>query len=1427
MFMGIDLSGVLECMNSIGVDLTFEKFYTGACKVYQWYLEHEIVRDPLMSKCVRDEHRAYDDVKRVWFDDACANAAISVDVYHSLFKYHGFRGTDGKEWAQQRMRIRVGLLGLYLLNAAEGWHKYVCTSTAGALLGQSLFGDLAKFPTTSPPKVCDVSMRPIGLGTVPYVWGTHRSNGVRLSTPLTSWLSGIIGIWHWCTDGVVDTPVMLEKQSLARSLGQSFTQAKGGFPLKSPLSHEEDTYVKHPKDLGTKPGPEHPVMKLIFERVPGYLKDIVNLARHRTDRTVGDSIYSVYGLNEVQVPLPSTSAHFSSGVAVGGARGALSVPSWDMMVQYRLFDTEFNSRYDDVEEYWIGGDLNNAIPVRDMFREKKLASSETVSYLHSILNVCGRGGALVQGAEVSLCVLDSLEGSQILWQPFRPLDCGIVGITEPLKTRTITTGEAVAYYLGKPVQQMWVQMLKPFDFVLPNGTHGRFDMFAASQGPVTAEILKNTVYNPRAPLLEDNLILSADYTGATNNLYWKLSYKITRALCELWGFSPTVTLECIRMLIGHQIHYHRNVIKKVFDKNLNEMIYKAVSDDFVVRQENGQLMGSILSFIVLCLANYVLVRYAYELDQLDQPDLTRKPPKVPLHSLPFTINGDDMAIRCRQRFLALWEEISGYGGMCASPGKTLAMYRCLTLNSIMFEWKGGQFVRVPFLDCKSARTFKIPTNIAHTKMHDVDFDTLEEMAIKFYEAAGCRKLQYAPYFLHQIQSWIRCAPHGFQLHAPSALGGAFVFPEGPSPDDSVILGGMLVGLCLGLFPKLRPPSSAVANDIANLVEKGFEQRAFQAWSDPDALMNPAMAGTKVAIEGYERLIDPAGKGQLRLTWKVGHGPSGREADILSAGIPFLGGLRADRLKVFDGNQEWTPDVDPTGLVPQPVEPRSMHPCDCFTSCTWEWVFGNPQIPWPGNGHEEYKVEEFERGFAAPLPLPDDQEESYLSGGEYHCPCMDVGVSCRQSDAVDSLQSRLLGLCQRRSYALGLSSVGGVPPNPVYHYPRCEYIRAGIGADLSYDTRSMVKSLHLNRLAGWKCLERPNAVYTRIPEWPYIVEEPQKLVLKSTYSALVNDYITPVDQGKPTFVKPRARGASAKLHSDLVETDWFDALSRRVRPLAWLSKVSKARRQLQKFLIEKEMSNAERESLGLYCTTIWDAYIAGRLELRYCWTGEQLSLFRYLVANLHDDLGHFRPEEYFCNGPVTEQRDLDVTGLFTEKQRAGMDANPAYSLPEVFTEDFLKDMVNSYAARAGPDVMQQISEKLKRTATHDDLLQHVRDDLASVKFPEHFERYEGSIRILRGTKLALQHTSKMEVVPVPIGVEAWKNTSWSFSSLVEESGRTKGHYLNSLLIRDADDTWMRILNDSPPRIAPSFDLDGGWTLVARTRPVARRRDLSAS
>nr|UQB76040.1 RNA-dependent RNA polymerase [Flumine narna-like virus 15] len=132
-----------------------------------------------------------------------------------------------------------------------------------------------------------------------------------------------------------------------------------------------------------------------------------------------------------------------------------------------------------------------------------------------------------------------------------------------------------------------------------------------------------------------------------------------------------------------------------FSTSLEEMLKRSLTGHIFVDenglkfpQREGQLMGSITSFPFLCLANAAMCRWAMEEAGGRPLRLTNQRTTCAGRLAPLRVNGDDCVFRGRERFLVpLWEEITAFGGLATSVGKTYYSRKFAVINSVLYDFK--------------------------------------------------------------------------------------------------------------------------------------------------------------------------------------------------------------------------------------------------------------------------------------------------------------------------------------------------------------------------------------------------------------------------------------------------------------------------------------------------------------------------------------------------------------------------------------------------------------------------------------------------------------------------------------------------------------------------------------------------------------------
>jgi hypothetical protein len=242
-----------------------------------------------------------------------------------------------------------------------------------------------------------------------------------------------------------------------------------------------------------------------------------------------------------------------------------------------------------------------------------------------------------------------------------PINCTIQAVLEPMKVRVISKGESLPYYLMKPLQKAM------------HGSMRKMECFRLIGQP----FCPTNMIDLKVMSSPTDEWFSIDYSAATDGLSWKYSGRILRYLI---GDLPIEQQEAALAVLGpHNLHYPRPMGQV----------------DYWGTQENGQLMGSILSFPILCLANLGVYLLA---NQSRQSTWTNKQRLG--HVL---INGDDMLYSAPHHTWSEHVRIGEEVGLKMSIGKayTHPVYANVNSTSIHFDLRVPNATpwKIDFLNC--------------------------------------------------------------------------------------------------------------------------------------------------------------------------------------------------------------------------------------------------------------------------------------------------------------------------------------------------------------------------------------------------------------------------------------------------------------------------------------------------------------------------------------------------------------------------------------------------------------------------------------------------------------------------------------------------------------------------------------------------------
>jgi len=215
-----------------------------------------------------------------------------------------------------------------------------------------------------------------------------------------------------------------------------------------------------------------------------------------------------------------------------------------------------------------------------------------------------------------------------------------VGLAESLKIRVITKGPAMTGFALKPLQKFLWSAVK------------RHPAFTLIGEPVNKWTVQNRL---GANLLPGEAYLSGDYSAATDNLAPWVSETLANRIAMRIGLTEDERVLFVKALTQHVFVDEKGVERP---------------------QRWGQLMGSVASFPVLCIANAAMCRWSLELAYSR---------KMRLSDTSLLINGDDCLFRTTRAGLRFWKIITTFGGLTPSLGKFYYSRAFAQVNSANFN----------------------------------------------------------------------------------------------------------------------------------------------------------------------------------------------------------------------------------------------------------------------------------------------------------------------------------------------------------------------------------------------------------------------------------------------------------------------------------------------------------------------------------------------------------------------------------------------------------------------------------------------------------------------------------------------------------------------------------------------------------------------
>jgi len=215
-------------------------------------------------------------------------------------------------------------------------------------------------------------------------------------------------------------------------------------------------------------------------------------------------------------------------------------------------------------------------------------------------------------------------------------------IAEPLKVRMITIGEKDTKVLQPFQKALWTYLGEQPQFCLTNGVKTLED-FENETLPWIHRI-EECIRRIDSQADDDDYWLSGDYTAATDNFPMSVTRELMEGILEEIDHEPT--REWVRWEISsHEIRYPHG-------------------ESGV--QTSGQLMGSLLSFPLLCFLNdYAVSSSGFKTGS-------------------YLVNGDDVVAKGSMKSIFTWKDRSPQVGLSLSVGKNFIDKDFCTVNSQLF-----------------------------------------------------------------------------------------------------------------------------------------------------------------------------------------------------------------------------------------------------------------------------------------------------------------------------------------------------------------------------------------------------------------------------------------------------------------------------------------------------------------------------------------------------------------------------------------------------------------------------------------------------------------------------------------------------------------------------------------------------------------------
>lgn len=420
----------------------------------------------------------------------------------------------------------------------------------------------------------------------------------------------------------------------------------------------------------------------------------------------------------------------------------------------------------------------------------------------------------------------------------------VVALQEPFKIRTISISDGPTTAASSPFQRAWHDVLRSL---------GPFRLVG---GQRVADIVGQFTFNGTP-------FVSGDYSAATDRLSLNASRVVLETLLQDVALPGELRRRIESSLLGSVLEYKDTL--NMFKDKIPSEIFRSIGLPPTTPQTNGQLMGNILSFPILCIVNlagflYMVARspdhplHESLMEQLgpfwqdDSPEdsyaasslswestVDSRPPGLTLDfldNLPVLVNGDDILFQATPDQYDIWLQVIGSLGFKPSQGKNYYSPHFFTINSELYTSDGfrsrpwwGAF-QSDLVRLRQELKFELGEDVLQCDLRRV----LPSMQAFLRETISPERWPSvnSTWVRHLHDSSILEPYRGLNWFLPVSLGGLGLDPSGHTVRTTYAQRKLAVRL--GLQPLGAPPLASVDGSLTSARNTGRLKKIHDTWS---------------------------------------------------------------------------------------------------------------------------------------------------------------------------------------------------------------------------------------------------------------------------------------------------------------------------------------------------------------------------------------------------------------------------------------------------------------------------------------------------------------------------------------------------------------------------------------------------------------------